>query len=139
MFTNSQKLAAVVSYWLQPAISQIAASRMVSLPFVKNLEGTIINTGLVSAGYRIGEDIEPLIKPIINSLVQPMLENYFAGVPDSAIPEMANNIVAEMAQRGSYSVLGGLVTFDQKDLSELQNLIIKNLPMECGEKYELIK
>lgn len=139
MFTNSQKLAAVVSYWLQPAISQIAASKMVSIPFIKDLEGTIIGTGLVSAGYRIGSDIEPIIKPVVNALVQPMLENYLSGIPDSAIPEMARNVVQEMAGKGNYAILNGLITFEQSDFRELMNLIEKNLPLENGEKYELIK
>lgn len=139
MFTNSQKLAAVVNYWLQPAIAQIASTSMANMTFIKNLEGAIIGTGLVTAGYRICNDIEPMIKPVITALVQPTLERYFAGVPDESIPEMARNIVYSMAESGSYSILGGLVTFEQDDLNELLNLIEKNLPLEEGEKYELIK
>lgn len=139
MFTNSQKLAAVVNYWLQPAISQIASSKVVELPFVKNLESLIIGTGMVSAGYRIGSDIGPMIKPVVNALVQPMLENYFSGVPDAAIPELARSVVAELVKKGEYSILNGLVIFDKNDLNELGNLIEKNLPLESGEKYELIK
>ena len=76
-YTNSQILAAVVSEWARPAISQIAASNLMRLPMLQSLQATIDSLGLVSGSYALQKDIEPLIQPVVNSLVTPMLAKYW--------------------------------------------------------------
>lgn len=137
-FSNSQKLAAVVSEWARPAITQIASSKLCGLPFMQTLQNGIINLGLVSSQYRINSDIEPMLKPIADALLQPMLEQYFANIPESAIPQMARNIVSEMMKNETYSILDGLIVFDKQDILELKNLVEKNLQIEDVEKYKVI-
>lgn len=137
-FSNSQKLAAVVSEWVRPAISQIASSKLMTIPFMQSLQCTIGGSGLVGNNYKLESDIQPFIQPIINSLITPIMAKHFANIPDSAIPTTARAIVNQMIQQGTYSILDGLVTFESDDILELDSLITKNLPIESEETYKVI-
>ncbi len=136
-FTNSQILAAVVSEWARPAISQIATGKLMHLPMLQSMQATIASMGLVSGDYALQKDIEPLIQPIINSLVTPILAKYFAQIPEESIPQMAHDIVEKVRYNGPLSVLEGMVTFDEEDLDELADLLQKNLPVETTETYQI--
>lgn len=136
-FTNSQILAAVVSEWARPAISQIATGKLMHLPMLQSMQATIASLGLVSGDYALQKDIEPLIQPIINSLVTPILAKYFAQIPEEIIPQMAHDIVEKVRYNGPLSVLEGMVTFDEEDLDELADLLQKNLPVETTETYQI--
>ena len=81
-YKNSQILAAVVSEWARPAISQIAAGNLMRLPMLQSLQATISSLGIVSGSYALQKDIEPLIQPIVNSLITPMLSRYFGQIPE---------------------------------------------------------
>lgn len=137
-FSNSQKLAAVLSEWARPAIAQIASSKLMQLSFMQSLQSTIASSGLVGENYNLTADIEPLIQPIINSLITPMMAQYFANIPDEAIPQTARAIVNQMRSQGTYTILDGLVTFDNEDIAELDSLLLKNLPVEEAESYQVI-
>lgn len=137
-FTNSQKLAAVLSEWARPAISQIASSKLMTIPFMQSLQCTIGGSGLVGNNYRLESDVQPLIQPIVNSLITPLMAKYFANIPDEAIPATARAIVNQMLQQGTYSILDGLITFESDDILELDSLIAKNLPIESEETYQVI-
>ena len=127
-YKNSQILAAVVSEWARPAISQIAAGNLMRLPMLQSLQATISSLGIVSGSYALQKDIEPLIQPIVNSLITPMLARYFGQIPEESIPQMAHDIVEKMRGNGPVSVLEGMVTFDEEDITELSDLLDKNLP-----------
>lgn len=71
-YSNSQILAAVVSEWARPAISQIAAGNIVRLPMLQSLQATIGSLGLVSGTYNLQKDIEPLIQPVVNAQHTPL-------------------------------------------------------------------
>lgn len=137
-FSNSQILASVVSEWVRPAISQIAASNLMRLPMLQSLQATIDSLGLVSGNYSLQADIMPIMQPIINNLVTPMLTRYFDNIPDAAIPQMAHDVVEQMKQQGSVSLLEGMVTLDATDINELSDLLQKNLPVEQTEDYQVI-
>lgn len=134
-YSNSQILAAVVSEWARPAISQIAAGNIMRLPMLQSLQATIGSLGLVSGAYNLQKDIEPLIQPVVNSLITPMLAKYFGQIPDESIPQMAHDIVEKVRYNGPLSILEGVVTFDEEDLDELADLLQKNLPVESVEHY----
>ena len=136
-YKNSQILAAVVSEWARPAISQIAAGNLMRLPMLQSLQATIGSLGIVSGNYALQKDIEPLILPIINSLITPMLARYFGQIPEESIPQMAHDIVEKMRANGSMSVLEGMVTFEEEDLAELADLLDKNLPVGQTQDYQV--
>lgn len=136
-YTNSQILAAVVSEWARPAISQIAASNLMRLPMLQSLQATIGSMGLVSGNYALQKDIEPLIQPVVNSLVTPMLAKYFGQIPEESIPQMAHDVVDKVRYNGPLSILEGMITFDEEDLDELADLLQKNLPVEKTEGYQV--
>lgn len=136
-YKNSEILAAVVSEWARPAISQIAAGNLMRLPMLQSLQATIGSLGLVSGNYALQKDIEPLIQPVVNSLVTPMLAKYFGQIPDESIPKMAHDVVDKIRYNGPLSILEGAITFDEEDLDELADLLQKNLPVEQGEGYQV--
>jgi hypothetical protein len=136
-YKNSQILAAVVSEWARPAISQIAAGNLMRLPMLQSLQATIGSLGLVSGDYALQKDIEPLIQPVVNSLVTPMLTKYFGQMPEESIPQLAHDIVDKVRYNGPLSILEGLITFDEEDLDELADLLQKNLPVEKVEGYQV--
>ena len=136
-YKNSQILAAVVSEWARPAISQIAAGNLMRLPMLQSLQATISSLGIVSGSYALQKDIEPLIQPIVNSLITPMLARYFGQIPEESIPQMAHDIVERMRNNGPVSVLEGMVTFDEEDITELSDLLDKNLPVGQTPGYQV--
>ena len=136
-YSNSQILAAVVSEWARPAISQIAAGNIMRLPMLQSLQATISSLGIVSGSYALQKDIEPLIQPIVNSLITPMLARYFGQIPEESIPQMAHDIVEKMRNNGPVSVLEGMVTFDEEDITELSDLLDKNLPVGQTPGYQV--
>ena len=136
-YKNSQILAAVVSEWARPAISQIAAGNLMRLPMLQSLQATIGSLGIVSGNYALQKDIEPLIQPIVNSLITPMLARYFGQIPEESIPQMAHDIVEKMRTNGSMSILEGMVTFEEEDLAELADLLDKNLPIGQTQDYQV--
>ena len=48
MFSNRQKLAAVLAKWGQPAIQGLIGSKINGLPLIANIEAKIKATGFVS-------------------------------------------------------------------------------------------
>ena len=136
-YKNSQILAAVVSEWARPAISQIAAGNLMRLPMLQSLQATISSLGIVSGSYALQKDIEPLIQPIVNSLITPMLARYFGQIPEESNPQMAHDIVEKMRNNGPVSVLEGMVTFDEEDITELSDLLDKNLPVGQTPGYQV--
>lgn len=136
-YKNSQILAAVVSEWARPAISQIAAGNLMRLPMLQSLQVTISSLGIVSGSYALQKDIEPLIQPIVNSLITPMLARYFGQIPEESIPQMAHDIVEKMRGNGPVSVLEDMVTFDEEDITELSDLLDKNLPVGQTPGYQV--
>ena len=107
------------------------------LPMLQSMQATIASLGLVSGDYALQKDIEPLIQPVVNSLVTPILAKYFGQIPEESIPQMAHDIVEKVRYNGPLSVLEGMVTFDEEDLDELADLLQKNLPVETTETYQI--
>lgn len=139
MYSNAEKLATVVAYWARPAISQVATTKLVQLPLMQSAQASLMASGMVGSGYSLASDIQPFVEPIINSLVTPMLNRYFEGIPDEAIPKTARAIVDKMKQQRAFSILDGLITFEEADILELDALLSKNLPVETDTNYQLVK
>ena len=137
-WSNAQKLAAVVSFWARPALTQLATSRLSSLPMMQNLQQSIVASGLVSQTYNISADLMPIMAPVINNLLQPYLEKQLAQLPDESIPALARDVLAEAEKKGSMSILDGFLTLEAQDIQELRQLVEKNLPMAESQGYEVI-
>lgn len=137
-WSNAQKLAAVVSFWARPALTQLATSRLSSLPIMQNLQQSIVASGLVSQAYNISADLLPIMAPVINNLLQPYLERQLAQLPDESIPALARDVLAEAEKKGSMSIMDGFLTLEAQDIQELRQLVEKNLPMAERQGYEVI-
>ena len=137
-WSNAQKLAAVVSFWARPALTQLATSRLSSLPMMQNLQQSIVASGLVSQAYNISADLMPIMAPVINNLLQPYLERQLAQLPDESIPALARDVLTEAEKKGSMSIMDGFLTLEAQDIQELRQLVEKNLPMADRQGYEVI-
>lgn len=134
-YTNAQILAAVVSFWARPAISQLAMSKIASMPILQGLQNSAISMGLVNSTYNIMSDLQPFMQPLINNMLQPWLEKQFSQVPDEALPGLVRDIIIDAQAKGGHSFMDGLITLDGKDIAELKALIEKNLPMTEVKGY----
>lgn len=127
-----------MSFWARPALTQLATSRLSSLPMMQNLQQSIVASGLVSQAYNISADLMPIMAPVINNLLQPYLEKQLAQLPDESIPALARDVLAEAEKKGSMSIMDGFLTLEAQDIQELRQLVEKNLPMADRQGYEVI-
>ena len=139
MFSNAQKLAAVLNKWAQPAIQGLLGTRLGQLPFIANIDAKLRSTGWVSPMWSISKEISPLLDGLSSSLVEPMLARYLQGIPDEAIPELAHKVVEDAIRNGGLSLFEGKVEFETDDLEELRTLLRYNLPVpEKTGSYEVL-
>lgn len=137
MYTNRQKLAAVLNYWMQPALSQLAGAKLMRLPFLANIEAKIKSTGWVSPMWSMANEVTPLLGGVLTQVVEPLIAEYLQGIPDQAIPKMAHTMVENAMKQGQLSLFEGNVVFELCDLEELQKLLKYNLPITEEECYKV--
>ena len=137
MFTNRQKLAVVLSYWMQPALQQLAGAKLMRLPFLANIEAKIKSTGWVSPMWSMANEVAPLLGGVTTQLAEPIISQYLQGIPDQAIPQMAHQLVENAIKQGQLSLFEGNVVFELCDLEELQKLLKYNLPIKEEECYKV--
>ena len=137
MFTNKQKLAAVLNKWLQPALAQLAGAKLMRLPFLANIEAKIKSTGWVSPMWSMTNEVTPLLGGVVSQVVEPMIAEYLQGIPDQAIPKMAHQMVENAMKQGQLSLFEGNVVFELCDLEELHKLLKYNLPITEEECYKV--
>ena len=137
MWSNRQILAAVLNKWLQPALQQMASTKLMQLPFLANIEAKVRSTGWVSPMWSLGNEVAPLLSGVTTQLVEPMISQYLQGIPDKAIPKMAHQLVENAIKQGQLSLFEGNVVFELCDLEELQKLLKYNLPIKEEECYKV--
>lgn len=137
MFSNRQILAAVLNKWLQPALQQMASTKLMQLPFLSNIEAKIRSTGWVSPMWSMANEVAPLLGGVTTQLVEPMISQYLQGIPDQAIPKMAHQLVENAIRKGQLTLFEGNVVFELCDLEELQKLLKYNLPIKDEECYKV--
>ena len=137
MYTNRQILAAVLNKWLQPALNQMASTKLMQLPFLANIEAKVKSTGWVSPMWSMANEVAPLLSGVTAQLVEPMISQYLHGIPDEAIPKMAHQLVENAIKQGQLSLFEGNVVFELCDLEELQKLLKYNLPIKEEECYKV--
>lgn len=138
MFTNAQKLAAVLNKWVQPAIQGLVGAKISQLPFLANVEAKIKSMGWVSPMWSLGKEVSPLLGGVSTSLIEPLLNRYLQGVPDDAIPNLAHSVVSDAIKNGGLELFEGNIVFEVEDLEELQNLLRYNLPIVESDSYQVI-
>ena len=137
MFTNRQKLAAVLNKWLQPALAQLAGAKLMRLPFLANIEAKVKSTGWVSPMWSMANEVTPLLGGVGSQVVEPIIADYLKGIPDQAIPKMAHQMVENAMKQGQLSLFEGNVVFELCDLEELHKLLKYNLPIIKEECYHV--
>lgn len=137
MFTNRQKLAAVLNKWMQPALAQLAGAKLMRLPFLANIEAKIKSTGWVSPMWSMANEVTPLLGGVVTQVVEPMIAEYLQGIPDQAIPKMAHQMVENAMKQGQLTLFEGNVVFELCDLEELHKLLKYNLPIVEEESYKV--
>ena len=137
MYTNRQILAAVLNKWLQPALQQMASTKLMQLPFLANIEAKVRSTGWVSPMWSMANEVAPLLGGVTTQLVEPMISQYLQGIPDQAIPKMAHQLVENAIKQGQLTLFEGNVVFELCDLEELQKLLKYNLPIKEEECYKV--
>lgn len=138
MFSNAQKLAAVLNKWVQPAIQGLVGAKISQLPFLANVEAKIKSMGWVSPMWSLGKEVSPLLGGVSTSLIEPLLNRYLQGVPDDAIPNLAHSVVSDAIKNGGLELFEGNIVFEVEDLEELQNLLRYNLPIVESDSYQVI-
>lgn len=138
MFSNRQKLAAVLNRWAQPAIAGLIGSRMSQLPFIANIEQKVKSMGWVSPMWSLGSEIAPLFNGLSSSLIEPLIAQYLQGIPDEAIPQMAHSLVQDALKNGGLNLFEGNVMFELEDLKELEKLLRYNLPIVETGGYQVV-
>lgn len=137
MFTNRQKLAAVLNKWLQPALAQLAGAKLMRLPLLANIEAKVKSTGWVSPMWSMANEVTPLLGGVVSQVVEPIIADYLKGIPDQAIPKMAHQMVENAMKQGQLSLFEGNVVFELCDLEELHKLLKYNLPIIEEECYHV--
>ena len=137
MWSNRQILAAVLNKWLQPALQQMASTKLMQLPFLANIEAKVKSTGWVSPMWSMANEVAPLLGGVTTQLVEPMISQYLQGIPDEAIPKMAHQLVENAMKQGQLSLFEGNVVFELCDLEELHKLLKYNLPIKEEECYKV--
>lgn len=139
MFSNRQKLAAVLAKWGQPAIQGLIGSKINSLPLIANIEAKIKSTGFVSPMYSLGGDLSKLVMGGISApLIEPFLNKALANVPDDMIPVLAHSFVENAIKNGSMVIFEGNIELEREDLEELQKLLRYNLPINPMDNYQVL-
>ena len=137
MWSNRQILAAVLNKWLQPALQQMASTKLMQLPFLANIEAKVKSTGWVSPMWSMANEVAPLLGGVTTQLIEPMISQYLQGIPDQAIPKMAHQLVENAMKQGQLSLFEGNVVFELCDLEELHKLLKYNLPIKEEECYRV--
>ena len=137
MWSNRQILAAVLNKWLQPALQQMASTKLMQLPFLANIEAKVKSTGWVSPMWSMANEVAPLLGGVTTQLIEPMISQYLQGIPDQAIPKMAHQLVENAMKQGQLSLFEGNVVFELCDLEELHKLLKYNLPIKEEECYKV--
>lgn len=139
MYSNRQKLAAVLARWGQPAIQGLIGSKINGLPLIANIEAKIKSTGFVSPMYSLGKDLSQLVMGGISApLIEPFLNKALSNVPDEMIPVLAHSFVENAIKNGSMVIFEGNIELELEDLQELQKLLRYNLPINPMDNYQVL-
>lgn len=143
MFTNAEKLTAVIVRWAKPMIDEVVAKGLGNFQPVQAANEWVKKYFPVAANYSIVNDLSFLAVPAAEMAIEPMVRNGIAkvGLSDQDIPAYAAKIVdaaIEQAEKSGSVSLFNTVELEKSDLEKLRYLLQKNLPVGEIAKYEVV-
>lgn len=137
MYTNAQILSAVLTKWLEPAILQMGAGKLMGIPALAALQNKVRATGWVSPNWSMVAELAPIINKVGGRIAEPMISAFISQYPDADLPGIAHSIVDAAIEQGKLEIMEGTVTFDLPDLQNLKSLLNYNLPMGSVHAYHV--
>lgn len=146
MFTNLQKLTAVIVRWVKPMADTVLANMLSQSQPIQSANEWVKKYFPVAQNYSIVNDLSFLAMPASEMVIEPIVRNGIErlGVKDEDIPKYAAGIVdaalEKVAQDGSITLFG-TIELEDADLRSLRHLLAANLPQtqEQIEKYQVIE
>lgn len=143
MFSNLEKLTAVLVTWAKPMIDTVLAERIGKFQPVQAANEWVKKYFPVSGNYSIVNDLSFLAIPAAEMVVEPMIRNAIGklNLSDEMIPGYAAKLVGSMideADKKGKVTLFNLLEFEKSDFEKLRDLLDKNLPVSEVHKYQVI-
>ena len=146
MFTNLQKLTAVIVRWVKPMADTVLANMLSQSQPIQSANEWVKKYFPVAQNYSIVNDLSFLAMPASEMVIEPIVRNGIErlGVKDEDIPKYAAGIVdaalEKVAKDGSIALFGA-IELEDADLRSLRHLLAANLPQtqEQIEKYQVIE
>jgi len=135
MYSNAQKLSAVIAKWLEPAVEQIGMERIMAIPALNAIQNKVRSTGWVGPNWSMAKELSPFLSKVGSKVMEPVIQSMISGYPDKELPAIAHRIVDTAIEQGEIKLFEGNVTFNEDDLQVLKRLLDINLPMEEADEY----
>ena len=144
MYSNIEKLTAVIVTWAKPMIDSIIASRLGNFQPIQAANEWVKKYFPVSSNYSIVNDLSFLAMPATEIFVEPIIRNAIGkmNLNEDMIPEYAaklvNSMIDEAEKNGKVSLFNA-VELEKSDFENLRSLLEKNLPSTATNKYQVIE
>lgn len=144
MFTNLQKLTAVIVRWVKPMADTVLANMLSQSQPIQSANEWVKKYFPVAQNYSIVNDLSFLAMPASEMVIEPIVRNGIErlGVKDEDIPKYAANMVdaalEKVAKDGSITLFG-TIELEDADLRSLRHLLAANLPVTEITKYQVIE
>ena len=135
MYSNAQILSAVLVKWLEPVITQLGGSKIMSIPALSAIQNKIRSTGWVSQNWSMINELSPIINKVGGMIVEPYISNMVSKYPDSDLPKIAHGIVDAAIENNGLTIFEGNISFDTDDLQKLKRLLDYNMPVSDASGY----
>lgn len=144
MYTNTDKLTAVIVHWAKPMVDQVMASVIGKNEGVVAANEWVKKYFPVGSNYSIVNDLSFLAVPASQMVIEPVVRNAVAklGVKDADVPAYAKQLVDSMldeAEKKGSVTLFETVELEKSDIERLRSLLDKNLAADETEKYQVIE
>ena len=142
MYSNLEKLTAVLVHWAKPMIDTLVAERLGRFQPVQAANEWVKKYFPVSGNYSIVNDLSFLAVPATEIVMEPIIRNAVGklNLSDAEIPEYASKLVGSMideAEKNGKVTVFNLLEFEKSDFESLRSLLEKNLPVGKVSKYQV--
>lgn len=144
MFTNLQKLTAVIVRWVKPMADTVLANMLNQSQPIQSANEWVKKYFPVAQNYSIVNDLSFLAMPASEMVIEPIVRSGIErlGIKDEDIPKYAANMVdaalEKVAKDGSITLFG-TIELEDADLRSLHHLLAANLPATETAKYQVIE
>jgi len=144
MYSNIEKLTAVLVTWAKPMIDTIVSNRIGQFQPIQAANEWVKKYFPVNSKYSIVNDLSFLAVPATEMVVEPIIKNAISklNLSDENIPQYAAKLVDSMIdeadKKGKVSLFN-LLEFEKSDFEKLRTLLEKNLPVSEVDKYQVIE